>query len=516
MFDTILRSCTVIDGTGSPAFEADIAIAGDKIAAVETLPEYVCAEHVVDCAGMAAAPGFIDIHTHADIALLAEPQHLPKVMQGVTTEVFTNCGLGFAPVTASGLALQKSALQGLFGDSSKVRWDWLTTADLLAAYEKSGAACNVVYLAPHGAMRASAMGMENRPALADERSRMVRMMQQACEEGAWGLSTGLWYSPMRSADRLEIDALCKAAGFFAIHQRDYGEKLFEATRETLDIARAAGVPVQISHLQLNGPGNADRASELIELLEEALAEGIDVSCDVYPYTAGSTLMQALLPERYLEGGPDALMEKLADSGICREIADSLEDGRDWSVYVLSGARSAGFLPQEGMPFSAAARMKGMGIGEWICRALEAEELRACFVHHAQHENNVRTMLQWNRTMIGSDGLHIAGKRHPRLCGTFPRVLGRYVRETGTLELEEAVHKMTGASAARLGLAGRGTLKQGAFADIVVFSAQNVCDEATFEQPDLFPKGIHHVWCNGVQVKKDGMPLYALPGRILRP
>lgn len=516
MFDLLIRNAYVLDGTGKPAFHADVAVIGGRIAEIGPIPPEAVAGETVDATGLTLAPGFIDIHTHADIALLARPEHLPKVMQGVTTEVFTNCGLGFAPVAGDGLKIQREFVGGLFGEDTGVDWGWHSVAELFARYESRGIGANVVYLIPHGAVRVSVMGMEARPADASERARMERMVREGMEQGAWGLSTGLWYAPMCHADRAENVALCRAAGFFATHQRDYSENILAATQETLAIAREAGVPVQISHLQMLGPGNAGRALELLVLLERARTEGVDVTCDSYPYTAGSTFVQALLPRWATDGGPEAILRRLAEPDTRKRIiAGIAEEPRDWTRFVLVGATSRANTPFEGKTFEAIAAARGLTVPEWICAILEEEELRACYVYHGAHEGNVRDILRWPHQMIGSDGLHLPGKCHPRLYGTFPRVLGRYVREEKVITLPEAIHKMTGAPAARLGLRDRGTLAVGNAADLVLFDPATVIDTATFEDPLRFPEGIPHVWVNGVAVKRNGSPTHALPGRVLR-
>jgi len=516
MFDLLIRNATVLDGTGKPAFRADVAVRDGIIADIGTIPPHAIARETVEATGLTLVPGFIDIHTHADIALLAHPEHLPKVMQGVTTEVFTNCGLGFAPVRGDALKIQRAFVGGLFGEDTGVDWSWRSVAELLERYEGKGIGTNVVYLIPHGAVRVSVMGMEARPADSFELSQMEQLIREGIEQGAWGLSTGLWYAPMCYADRAENVALCRAAGFFATHQRDYAENLLMATEETLAIAREAGVPVQISHLQMNGPANAGRAPELLALLERARAEGIDVTCDSYPYTAGSTFVQSLLPLWATEGGPEAILRRLADPETRARIMEGIvEEPQDWSRYMLVGATSSENNPYEGKTFDVIAEARGLSVPEWICAVLEEDQLRACYVYHGAHEDNVRDILRWSYQMIGSDGLHLPGKCHPRLYGTFPRVLGRYVREEKVITLPEAIYKMTGAPAQRLGLQDRGTLSVGKAADLVLFNPATVNDTATFEDPLRFPVGIPYVWVNGIAVKWNDQPTYALPGRVLR-
>jgi N-acyl-D-amino-acid deacylase len=531
MFDLLIRATDIIDGTGRARSAGDIGIKKGRVEAIGAIPPDAQAAQTIDATGLAAAPGFIDIHTHADIALLARPQHLPKIMQGVTTEVFTNCGLGFAPVSGPGLEIQRRYIAGLFGDDGAgaasngervVDWEWRTVAEFLARFERAGTGANVVYLIPHGSVRVSVMGVEERPADGAEIRAMNAMVAQGMEEGAWGLSTGIWYAPMRSAARDELEALFRTAGFFATHQRDYGPRIFEATEESLQIARDAGVPVQIAHLQMNGPENAGRAGDILSVLDRARASGVDVTCDTYPYTAGSTFIQTLLPSWAVDGGPDAVMRRLSEPGTRERIAGSIEadalarsGGPGWDRYSLAGANSAQNRPFEGQTFAAAAEARGMRVADWICAVLQEDELRACYVHHAAHEGNVRDILRWPGQMIGSDGLHLPGKTHPRLYGTFPRVLGRYARDEAVLSLEEAVHKMTGAPAARLGLKRRGLLKRGFAADLVLFDPATISDTATFEDPLRYPTGLPYVFVNGVAVKWQDQPTGALPGRVLR-
>lgn len=526
-FDVLIRNGTIVDGSGAAGYSGDVGIRGDSIVALGSVPDDSTSDDTVDASGMIVSPGFIDIHTHADIALLARPAHLPKVMQGVTTEVFTNCGLGFAPITDDGIEIQRKFIAGLFGDDGtspqkdevgvhRVDWSWRSVAEFLRQFEVAGVGANVVYLIPHGAVRVSVMGMQERAADAAEREKMRFMIAAAMEEGAWGLSTGIWYSPMRAADRAELVTLFKQAGFFATHQRDYGPSLFEATQESLDIAREADIPVQISHLQMNGAANKGKASELLSMLDRARDSGIDVTCDTYPYTAGSTFIQSLLPVWAADGGPEQILRRLASPDDRDSIISAISQlPNNWREYALVGAVSSANARYEGLDFEATARNRSLTVAEWICAVLEEDDLRACYVHHGAHEGNVREILAWDGQMVGSDGLHLPGKTHPRLYGTFPRVLGHYACREKTITLQQAIHKMTGAPADRLGMKQRGLLKPGFAADIVLFDPETAIDTATFNDPIQYPIGLPHVFVNGKAVKRDGAPTFALPGRVLR-
>ncbi len=515
MFDTVILGAHILDGTGAPSRRADVGIRNGLIAEVGAVPEAAAAS-VIRAEGLTLCPGFIDIHAHADIALLASPNHIEKILQGVTTEVFSNCGLGFAPVSDQAMTAMRSAFGGLFSDDRGVTWDWRSVADYIAAVEDARPATNVAYLVPHAALRASTMGMEGRPASHDEISTMADMLRKALDDGAIGMSTGPGYAPVSFAAAEEIVSLASVAGFCAIHQRDYRAGLLGSTRETIAYARASGTRFQLSHLQTSGPSAAGKSGAAIELLEKAVADGVDIACDMYPYTAGSTVLAAILPEWALDGGPSSTLDRLADvSSRSRIVADLMALDRYWESMVLVSVQSDRNRPYAGMAFPEIARARGVDVPELVCLLLEEEQMQVCYVVHHMQEDDLRTILAWDRTLIGSDGLHLRNAGHPRVAGTFPRWLGRYARETGLVTMPEAVRRATSASADRIGLKHLGRIAKGCRADIVIFDDSCIADTATYGEPTLPPSGIEAVLVNGTPVVLKSKPTGARPGKVLR-
>lgn len=514
--DLIIRGAAILDGTGRPAYQADVSIQDGVIADVGRLPEDLTATEVVDARGLALAPGFIDLHAHADIALLADPQHGAKVRQGVTTEVFSNCGIGFAPADHATQATLRPVFGGLFSRDDGVRWDWTTTAEYLDRLDSAEMAVNAVYLIPHAALRVAAMGMAARPATDAEIGAMRALLRRGLDEGARGLSTGPGYAPMCHADVREMAALAHEACFCAIHQRDYMGRLLESTRESVAIARASEARVQVSHLQTSGPSAEGKSAEAIEILASARSAGLDIACDMYPYTAGSTVLTAILPSWITADGPATALDRLADPKLRERIINELHAlDRFWPSMVLLSVQSPMNAPFTGMTFPDIARRRGMSIGELVCTLLVEEELQVCYLVHHMRQDDLDTILSWEHTLIGSDGLHLRNAAHPRLSGTFPRWLGRCVRERRLTTLPDAIRRITSASAQRLGLRDRGLIAQGYAADLVLFDPETIADAATYEDPLAAPIGIHSVWVNGAATIRDGTATGLRAGKVLR-
>jgi N-acyl-D-amino-acid deacylase len=471
--DLVLRGGRIVDGTGRPAFRADLGIRGDRIAALGDLSASD-AEEEIDVTGQVVAPGFIDAHTHDDRALLSGPDMAAKTSQGVTTVVTGNCGISLAPVLPM---RDPPSTFHLLGDRSWFRFgDFGAYVDELA---RRPPAVNAVCLVGHTTLRFGAMADLGRAASGTEIAVMQEQLQRSLEAGAIGLSSGLHYPSARAAPTEEVIALAKVMqgrGLYATHMRDESDGVEASIEETLAIGRAADVPVLISHHKVIGPQNFGRSLRTLARIEAARHEQ-PVSLDLYPYVAGSTVLD---PQR------------------C--------DGRMRVLVTWSTPHPE----QAGRDIAAIA-------AEWQCPTVEAAErlLPAGAIYFMLDEADVQRILQYPHTMIGSDGLPHDAHPHPRLWGTFPRVLGHYARDLGLLTVEEAVRRMTSLPAAILGLDGRGVLQAGAFADIVVFDPDTIIDRASFERPTEPAAGIALVAVNGTPVFIDGKALPAKPGRVLR-
>lgn len=516
--DCLFKGACIVDGTGAKAFIGDVAIAGQQIVAVGRL-NGLAAEHTERCEGLVLAPGFIDIHTHADVALLRQPRAEPAVFQGVTTQVFSNCGIGFAPLTDSSVSVQRDLFGPVFGPDEGVDWSWRSVGEYLDRLD-GHVATNVVFLVPHAALRIAVMGLETRPANEEERNQMCRLLRESLEAGAAGLSTSPWYAPLCAAEAREFRELMgvvrEYGGVYATHMRSYTSGLLSSLQEEIEHSAQTGVPVQVSHLACVGKPNWGLSERVLEMLAKARERGIDITCDSYPYLAGCTLLFAMLPNWVKAEGPQHILEKVRHPQTrARIVADLSREYFDWSQGQICGVATEKNKPLEGRGFAEVARERGICPAELVCALLDEEDLKVSFLIHTGNEADMRTILASPFQMVGSDGLHLEGRTHPRLFGTFPRVLGRYVREERVLTLEQAIHKMTGAPAARLGLKDRGILRPGAAADLVLFDPNTVSDTATYEDPCRFPVGIRQVLVNGTLVLRNGKHTGALPGRVLR-
>ena len=518
-YDLLIEKGLVIDGAGNPWFKADVGIVGDRVESVGNL-RGADAERRIDCRGLVAAPGFIDIHSHSDFPILIDPRAESKVRQGVTVEVIGNCGTSAAPMNSEVRAYRERYMVNQFRSD----FDWETMEDYLNFIDKRGISFNTVALVGQGTVRQNVMGFEMRTPTDSELKTMKRLVAEAMEDGAWGMSTGLIYPPSCYADTDEIVELAKVlpkyGGVYFSHIRGEGDTLLEAVKEAIEIGERASVPVEIAHFKATGRRNWGRTEESLRLVEEARRRGVDVTFDQYPYVASSTGLTALLPDWAHEGGARRLLDRLRDLEERRRIAESPEtEDRNWDNIVVSSAK---IHPQyEGKSISEIARLEGKAPFDAVFDLLLAEEAQVDIVIFEMSEDDVRRIMRSPYMMVGSDGRAVAprgilgaGKPHPRYYGTFPRVLGHYVRG-GVLTLEEAVRKMTSLPAQRLGLRDRGLLREGFKADIVIFDPYTVRDEATFTDPHRFPTGIPYVIVNGTLVVEKSTHTGALPGKTLK-
>ena len=525
-WDLLLKNGRVVDGTGSPWVRADVAVRGDRIAAMGPgLPPQ--AGTVLDVAGRVVAPGFIDMHSHNDLLHMAAPTCDPKVLQGVTTELVGQDGCGPAPVRPDFVAQRRENLAPLDGDPD-LDWNWPTFGAYLDALARRPGATNVAALVTHGAVRSVVMGHEARAARPDEIAAMRPLVAEAMAAGARGVSTGLIYNPCRYAETPELEALAAEAaargGVFVAHVRNEAEGLPGALEEMAALHEATGVSLHVSHLKLIGRPNWRLADAVLGFFEGSRAAGIDVTFDQYPYTAGSTLLSVLLPPWAREGGVEPTLARLRDPAarerIRQEIAEGIPGWENiaglcgWEGIMVAGVVSATNRGLEGESIAEIAKRRRADPLDVVADLLLEEQMQVSMVDFYGCEENVRAFAAHRLQTVGTDGI-VAGRPHPRLWGTFPRILGRFVREGKIQPIEEAVRKMTGAAANRLGLTDRGIVRPGMAADLVVFDPDAVLDRATYQDPEAPPTGIEWVFVNGVAVAERGAVTGATPGRVLR-
>jgi N-acyl-D-amino-acid deacylase len=473
-FELLIRGGTVIDGTRAPRFAADVAVRDGRIAAIGRLDE-ARADREIDASGKIVAPGFIDAHTHDDRLLLSDPSMAPKASQGVTTVVAGNCGISLAPLPAGVKPVPPMDLL----DDTGTWYRFPTFAAYVEELCAEPAATNAALLVGHSTLRVQSMDRLDRPASAKEVARMRALAEEALAAGAIGVSTGLWYEPASAATTEEVIAVCRPLarhhGIYCTHMRDEGDRVMDALEETFRIGRELGVPVVVSHHKVVGRSNYGRSRETLPLIEARTREQA-VGLDCYPYCASSTILTA------------------SRIGVATRVLVT------WSKPHPELA---------GMELAEISKKLGQSAEETIATLQPAGA-----IYFSMDEADVQRILAFESTMIGSDGLPHDAAPHPRLWGTFPRVLGHYARGLGLFPLETAVHKMTGLTAKTFGFKDRGVLKDGCAADITVFDAGMVDEAATFARPIQPAKGIEAVIVNGEVVWRDGKPTGARPGRVI--
>ena len=527
MASLLLKGGRVVDGTGAPAYEADVLVRDGKIAAIgRDLP---AADRELDVTGLVVAPGFIDTHSHSDLDVMLRPQVLPKVMQGITTELLGQDGVSLAPLPEQYISPWRKNLAGLDGDSDDIDWTFGTTENYLNMVEAAHPGLNEMYLVPHGNIRMEAMGLDNRLPTDEEIEKMRAITRREMEAGAMGLSTGLIYIPCAYSESREIIEMCKVVaeydGVFVIHQRSEADTILDSMKEVIEIGRKSGVKVHWSHFKVCGKQNWDKIDAVLDLLEQAEAEGITVSFDQYPYVAGSTMMGAILPPWVHDGGTDKAVARLAEPELRKKMVYDMEHGiPGWDNFVdfagfeniyVTSVKTEKNADAVGISITELAEKRGTDPYTAAFDLLMQEENAVGMVDFYGTEEHVVRFMKRPEMNVCTDGLLCPGKPHPRLYGSFVRVLGKYVREEKVMTLEQAVRKMTGKPAEVLSLKDRGLIREGMCADITVFDPDTVIDKGTFTDPIQFPDGIAYVIVNGEVAVDHGEHTGALNGCVIR-
>ena len=527
MLDILIQNSSIVDGTGKPAFRADVGIAQGRIAIVAGGIEQR-AQRTIQAQGLCLAPGFIDPHTHTDLTLQADPRAESKIRQGVTTDVLGNCGLSLAPLAGAAIKEIQADIENYGGTVT-----WSSMAEYVDQLRTTGAAVNLVPLVGHNTVRGSVLGYDDVQPTPEQQAQMEHLVAEAMEQGARGLSTGLFYPPGFYARTEEVIGLARAAarygGIYASHIRNESDRLLESIAEAIEIGKQAEIRVEIAHLKLHGHRNWQDLDQLLALLDETHSQGLAVGCDQYPYAASATWLVAILPYWAQMGGAKAVAERLADPQVRARIKKEYEENRaEWDNRcgppTWDGILVTDYNPQPdlaGKCITEIAEIESKNPLQVIFDLIVASKGQVGCVFFDQLEHNVRALMRHPLVAIGSDGFALSphgilgqGNPHPRSYGTFPRVLAHYVREEKVIELEEAVKKMTSITAERFGLAGRGVIRTGAWADLVLFDPQTIADKATFTDPHQYPGGIPYVIVNGVVVIDQGQHTGALPGKVL--
>jgi N-acyl-D-amino-acid deacylase len=529
--DLLITNGRILDGTGNPGYDADIGIVDGEIAVINRDLGKTHAERIIDAGGMVVSPGFIDTHSHDDAYLLINPQCEDKVRQGVTTDVIGNCGFSLAPLSDEHRDDLRKASAIMGGSHLPDNfWNLSSFEEFLTQLDNTRPGINVVPLVGHGTVRIAVLGFENRAPKESELDEMKRLTADAMQAGAFGLSSGLIYVPANYADTEEIIELARVAGEFkgiyTTHMRSEGDREMEAINETLRIASEARIAAHISHHKIAGKNNWGKSTDTLKLFAQARAKGLLVTCDQYPYQAGSTFLAAALPPHIQAQGPGLFAEKLKQSEVRQAIVNEIESGSGahWENLI----KGAGFenivisvSPHHaeyiGKSIARIAKMEAKDPYDVFFDLLIEEQMEVAMVIFMMDEEDIIRIMKDSFTMIGTDGVPGFGsaKVHPRMIGTFPRILGRYVRKQGVISLEEAIRKMTSLPAQTFGLYKKGILRERLDADVVIFDPETIIDHSTFDDPAQPPSGIRWVIVNGELAVENGEVVGATSGQVLR-
>jgi len=523
VISTVLHNATIIDGSGQLPYITDVGIVGDRIALIGDLSERDAGVRI-ECSGKIVAPGFIDVHSHSDELWLAIPRCDGKIIQGVTTEIGGNCGMSVAPLHGPALERVRRSAKHV-----GLEVEWRELHEFFSLVERNRVALNVATLVGLGTTRQAVAGDSDRRLEREEIEAQARVVQNACEQGALGVSSGLIYPPSMYAGADELVAMAAAARDaqaprYASHVRSEADEVVAAIEEALEVGRRAQVSVQCSHHKASGKKNWGKVHQTLALIDAARSRGVQAYCDVYPYIASWTELATVLPPDARAGGIEATLERLADPESATAIAlyMNLKHADTWHDMLITEVGSEKNRNLAGMRMDEIARMWWLPPARAAIRLLLEEKLEVGAVFFKMNEDDVATVLSADFCCVGSDasvraldGPTARGIPHPRTFGTFPRIFRRFVRQRNTLEIVDAVRRMTSLPASIFGLHDRGTIATGKFADIVVFDRDTIRDTATYERPYSFPVGIEHVFVNGKPVVLNGEFTAERPGRVLR-
>lgn len=524
----LIKDGLIVDGTLKEAYKGNILIKDEKIMEISKEDIETQTDKVIDAKGRMVCPGFIDTHSHSDLQILVNPFNETKIRQGITTEVLGQDGISMAPLPLQYISSWRKNLAGLDGESDEIDWTYETTANYLKAMEEKGVGLNETYLVPHGNIRMEAMGLDDRAATEDEIKKMCDIARREMEAGAFGLSTGLIYIPCAYSKTEELIEICKVIaeyqGVFVVHQRSEAKAILDSMKEIIEIGKRSGVKVHFSHFKVCGKDNWKYIDEVIKLLEEAENQGIEISFDQYPYAAGSTMLGVVLPPWAHAGGTDKLLERLKDKNQREKMIHDIENGiPGWDNFIEFAGFDQIFITSVktkanenliGKNLLEVGKLKNKDPYNATFDLLYEEENAVGMVDFYGLEEHVIKFMKRKEQNVCTDGL-LSGKPHPRAYGSFPRILGRYVRELNILTLEEAVNKMTKKAARVFNIKNRGSLEAGNFADIVIVDLDKVKDKGDYVNPIQYPQGIDYVLINGQVAVENGNYNKVICGKVIK-
>jgi N-acyl-D-amino-acid deacylase len=539
-YDILIKNGCIVDGTGNPWYKSDIGIYKSKIVRIgEKLNN---ADILIDASGLIVSPGFIDMHSHADMTIPFEPRQDSMIRQGITTAVTGNCGFSLAPINDDNLYLIQKQVDIFTPAGASIDFNWRSFGQYLSAIEEIGCVLNIIPLVGFGTIRiAGGPSFEDRIPTSEEYIYMKAYVEEAMKAGAIGLSTGLIYTPQIFAQTQEVVELAKIvgnySGLYFSHIRNESSRVIEAVKELITIVEQSGcIGGHVGHHKVSGRINWGKSNDTLKLISDAYSKGLNVTCDQYPYNRGMTSLVTVLPPWVHIGGVNKILEHLASEESKRKIREDMNKGLDevkgwenWfknvgtSHIYISSVKSSGWKDIEGKSLAEITKIKNF-VDDYetlFCLLLE-ENAEVTMTIETMGEEDIERIMTNRLTMIGTDGWGVSsggifdyGKPHPRFYGTYPRILGKYVREKRLLSLESAIRKMTSFPAQKLGLHDRGLLREGSWADVVIFDPQTIRDRATFDNPHKFPKGVHYVIVNGEIVVNNEEFTNRLPGKVLR-